>query len=45
MLDEFIWDVRNFDADVLRVGHGRVKVEILEINGAKSSTLSRENTV
>jgi hypothetical protein len=44
-LDELLRDVRHFDADIFWVRHGHVKVEVLEINGAKAGALSRENAV
>jgi hypothetical protein len=43
--NELVWDVQDFDANVFRLGHGCVKVEVLEVNGAKMCTFLREYTV
>ncbi len=37
--------VRDLDADVFRVGHGSVKVKILQVDGAELCTLPGEDTV
>jgi hypothetical protein len=37
--------VRDLDADVFRVGHGSVKVEILQVDGAEPCTLPGEDAV
>ncbi len=34
-----------FDADILRIGHWGIKVEVLEVNGAEPCAFARENTV
>ena len=39
--NEFLQYVRKFDSDICRVGHGRVKVEVLEVDQAEACTLSR----
>jgi hypothetical protein len=44
-LNEFRWDVCDFDADVLGIGHWGIKVEVLEVNGAEARAFVRENTV
>jgi hypothetical protein len=31
-LHEFRWDVCDFDADILRVGHWSIEVEVLEVD-------------
>jgi hypothetical protein len=40
-----IRDVQEIDANVFRLGHGSVKVEVLKIDGAKSCSFLREYTV
>jgi hypothetical protein len=45
LLNEFRWDVRDLDADVFRVGHWRVEVEVLEVNGAEARSFAREHTI
>ena len=42
---EFSRDIRDFDADVLRVGHWGIEVEVLEVNGAEVHTFAREHIV
>ena len=42
---EFLRNVRNFDRDVFWVGHGRAKVEVLEVNRAEACTFSRQDAV
>jgi len=44
-IEEFIRDVRYFDTDIFGIGHGRVKIKVLEINGAKPRAFTRENAV
>ncbi len=44
-LYEFRWDVRDLDADIFRVGHWRVEVEILEVNGAEARSFARDHTI
>ncbi len=43
--DELVWDVKDFDANVFRLGHGSVKVELLKVDGAKACIFLREYTV
>ena len=45
LLNEFRWDVGDLDADICRVGHWRVKVEVLEVNGAEARSFAREHTI
>jgi hypothetical protein len=45
LLNEFRWDVGDLDADIFRVGHWRVKVEVLEVNGAEARSFAREHTI
>ncbi len=44
-VDELVGDVQDFDASLFGLRHGGIKVEVLEINGAKAGTFSREYTV
>jgi hypothetical protein len=44
-LYEFHRDVKDLDADIFRVGHWHVKVEIFEVNGAEVRSFAREHTV
>jgi hypothetical protein len=44
-VDELLWNVQNFNANVLRLGHGRVEVEGLKVDGAKVCTFLQEYTV
>ncbi len=44
-LNELLWNVQDFDANVFRLGHGCVEVEVLKVNGAKACTFLREDTV
>jgi len=44
-LNEFSWDVCDFDVDILRIGHWGIKVEVLEVDGAEACTFTREHTV
>ena len=44
-LNEFRWDVCDFDADVLRVRHWGIKVEVLEVYGPEVCAFAREHTV
>jgi hypothetical protein len=41
LLNEFHWDVGDLDADIFRVGHWRVEVEILKVNGAEARSFAR----
>jgi hypothetical protein len=45
LLNEFCWDVRDLDADIFRVGHWRVEVEVLKVNGAEAHSFAREYTI
>jgi hypothetical protein len=45
LVDELLWNVQDFDANVFRLGHGPVEVEVLKVDGAKACTFSREYTV
>jgi hypothetical protein len=44
-VDELIGDVQDFGANVLRLRHRSLKVEVLKNNGAKSGPFLREDTV
>ncbi len=44
-VDELVGDVQDFDANILRIGHGSIKVEVLKVNGAKAGTFFREYAV
>jgi hypothetical protein len=44
-LNEFHGDVCDFDANILRVRHWGIEVEVLEVNGAEARAFARENTV
>jgi hypothetical protein len=44
-LNEFRWDVCDFDVDILRVGHWGIEVEVLEADGAEACAFAREHTV
>jgi hypothetical protein len=35
--DEFVQDIRNLDSNIFRIGHGCVKVGVLEVKGAEAS--------
>ena len=43
--DEFLWDVREFDFDVLKSVEGSAEIEVGDVEGAKTRTLSGENAV
>ena len=43
--DEFIRDVSELDANIFRIRHGSIKIEVLEVNGAEVCTLPGEDTV
>ena len=43
--NKFGQDVCDFDADILRIGHWGIEVEVLEVNGAEACTFAREHTV
>jgi hypothetical protein len=45
LLNEFRWDVSNFNADVFGVWHHSIKVEVLEVNGAETCTWARKHAV
>ncbi len=44
-LDEFLWNISNFNADVFGVWHWSIEVEVLEVNGAESCTWVRKHAV
>jgi hypothetical protein len=44
-LNDFCWDVCDFDVDILRIGHWGIEVEVLEVDGAESRAFAREYTV
>ncbi len=37
-VDKLVGDVQDFNANIFRLGHGSVKVEVLKVNGAKACT-------
>ena len=43
--NKFGQDVRDFDANILRIGHWGIEVEVLEVDGAESRSFAREDTV
>ncbi len=45
LLNEFQWNVSNFNADIFRVRHQNIKVEILDVHGAKMCTWARKHAV
>ena len=45
LLNEFRWDVGDLDADIFWVGHWRIEVEVLEVNGAEARSFAREYTI
>ncbi len=45
LLNEFRWDVGDLDADIFRVGHWCIEVEVLEVNAAKVCSFAREHTI
>ena len=44
-LNEFSWDVCDFNADILRIGHWGIKIKVLEVDGAEARAFAREHTV
>ncbi len=44
-LDELIQDFRELDANIFRIRHRSVHIEVLEINGAEPSSFPGEDTV
>jgi hypothetical protein len=44
-IDEFFSNVGELDAYIFGIGHGRVQIEVFEVNGAEASTFSGEDTV
>ncbi len=44
-LDEFFWDIGELNANVFRIWHWSVKIEVFYINGAEPCSLSGEDTV
>jgi len=45
LFNKFGRDVCDFDADILRIRHWGIKVEVLEVDGAELCTFAREDTV
>jgi hypothetical protein len=45
LLNEFRWNVSNFNVDVFGVWHWSIKVEVLEVNGAETCTWARQHAV
>ncbi len=45
LLNEFCWNVCNFDADIFRVRHWSIEVEVLEVNGAEMCAWARKHAV
>jgi hypothetical protein len=45
LLNEFCWDVSNFNADLFRVWNWSVKVKVLEVRGAETCAWARKHTV
>jgi hypothetical protein len=45
LLNEFRWDVGDLDANIFRVGHWHVEVEVLKVNGAEARSFAREHTI
>ncbi len=44
-VNELLWNVQVFDANVFQLRHGHVEVEVLKVDEAKACTFSREYTV
>ncbi len=44
-VNEIVRDVQDLDSNVFGLGHGSVKVEVLEVNGTKTCTFLREYSV
>jgi hypothetical protein len=44
-LEELVRDVRELDANIFRIRHRSVQIEVLEINGAEPSSFPGEDTV
>jgi hypothetical protein len=45
LLNEFLQDISNLNADVLGVWHWSIEVEVLEVNGAEMCAWAREHAV
>jgi len=43
--DELIRDVSELDANIFRLWHWRIQIEVLEVNGAEACALPGEDTV
>jgi hypothetical protein len=43
--EEFVRDVRDLDADVFKIGHGSVQIEVFDVNGAEAGTFPGEDAV
>ncbi len=44
-INQLLWNVQNFNANVFRFGHGHIKVGVLKVDGAKACTFLQEYTV
>ena len=44
-LDEFFGNVDDLDADIFRLEHGRVEIDVLEVDGAEASIFPGEDTM
>jgi hypothetical protein len=44
-LDQLIWDIRDLDVNIFRIRHRRVRIKVLEIDGAEPSSFPGEDTV
>jgi hypothetical protein len=45
LLNEFCWNVCDLNADIVRVRHWGIKVEVFEVNGAEACAWAREHAV
>jgi hypothetical protein len=45
LLNEFLWNVCDFDVAIFWVGHRGIKIEVPHINGAEVCSFLQENTV
>ncbi len=45
LINELLWNVQDFDANIFQLGHGHVEVEVLKVDGAKACTFLQEYTV
>jgi hypothetical protein len=44
-VNEFLWNIQDFNTNVFWLGHGYVKVEVLKVNGAKACIFLQEYNV